>query len=198
MNKFTELLIASNNPHKTDEIRSILSDSGIKVYTLKEKGIEIDVIEDKDTLEGNALKKAKEISEAVGMPVFSDDTGLFIDALDGKPGVYSARYAGENASYSDNCIKVIEDLKLLGLESSPAQFKTIICLFISEKEHHFFEGVCKGKIILEAKGENGFGYDPIFVPDGFDKTFAELNAEEKNSISHRGRAVMKFRDYIIS
>lgn len=198
MNKFTELLIASNNPHKTDEIKSILKDSGISVFTLKEKGIDIDVVEDARTLEGNALKKAKEISEASGMSVFSDDTGLFIEALDGRPGVYSARYAGEDASYKDNCSKVINELKTLGLETSPAEFKTIICLYFSENEHYFFKGVCKGNIITVSKGINGFGYDPIFIPDGYDKTFAELNAEEKNKISHRGRAVNKFKDYIIS
>lgn len=198
MNKFTELLIASNNPHKTDEIKSILKDSGISVFTLNEKGIDIDVVENSDTLEGNALKKAKEISEASGLPVFSDDTGLFIEALDGRPGVYSARYAGENASYKDNCSKVINELKTLGIEASPAEFKTIICLYVSENEHHFFEGVCKGNIITVSKGINGFGYDPIFIPDGYDRTFAELNAEEKNKISHRGRAVNKFKDYIIN
>lgn len=196
LNDMKELLIASNNPHKTWEISSILSNNGTKVYSLNSKGIEIDVEETADTLEGNAFKKAKEIYDAVEIPVISDDTGLFVDALDGRPGVYSARYAGENASYSDNCYKLISELKERDLNESPAHFKTVICLYLSPEEYHMFEGVCPGKIITEMRGENGFGYDPLFIPDGYNKTFAELSAEEKNEVSHRGKAIEKLKEYL--
>lgn len=195
MNKLPELLIASNNPHKTDEIKAILSTSGTKVYTLSDKEIKIDVDEDADTLEGNALKKAKEIYEAAKIPVISDDTGLFVEALRGRPGVHSARYAGEDATYDDNCSKVISELKSFGLEYSPAYFKTVICLYIDHHEHHFFEGISNGQIITEMRGDSGFGYDPLFIPKGHIKTFAELKPEEKNKVSHRGRALEELKGY---
>lgn len=196
--KFGELLIASNNAHKTGEIEKILAgvSRDCKVYTLKDKNIDIEVEEDADTLEGNALKKAKEIFKVAQMPVIADDTGLFVEALDGKPGVYSARYAGEDASYSDNCSKLISELKSLGLDESPAYFKTIICLYVLDNKHHFFEGVCKGMIITEVRGENGFGYDPLFVPEEYDLTFAELPPDKKNNVSHRGRALEKFNNFL--
>lgn len=196
MNNYTELLIASNNAHKAEEIKNILSDTSTQIFTLKDKDIDIEVIEDRLTLEENALKKAKEIYDVSKIPVISDDTGLFVEALGGKPGVFSARYAGEGATYEDNCNKLIEQLKSHTMSTSPAYFKTVICLYVDEDEHHFFEGVCKGKIITEARGEKGFGYDPIFIPKGFIKTFGELSPEEKNKVSHRGRAVEGLRDFL--
>ncbi len=199
MSNFPELLIASNNEHKAEEIKNILavSSPNTKVYTLKDKGIEIDVVEDGDTLEENALKKAEEIFSLGNIPVISDDTGLFVEALRGKPGVYSARYAGEDATYEDNCQKVINELTEFKLKASPAYFKTVICLFETRKYHQFFEGVCNGQIITESRGDNGFGYDPIFIPRGYIKTFAELSSDEKNKISHRGKAVQELKKYLL-
>lgn len=189
-----QLILASNNAHKIDEIKSILT--GMQVLSLKEANVFIEVEEDKDTLEGNALKKAKEIYDVTGIPVISDDTGLFVDALNGEPGVYSARYAGENVTYADNCNKLIAKLKKLRLESSPAVFRSVICYYISPEEHDLFEGALHGKITTTPRGTNGFGYDPLFIPEGYEQTFAELTSEEKNKISHRASALQKLKDFL--
>lgn len=194
-----KLLVASNNAHKIDEIKKILGDiKDLQIVSLKDENIFIDVEETADTLEGNALLKAQEIHSVSGLPVISDDTGLFVSALNNEPGVYSARYAGENATYLGNCEKLIAKLKEKTLSESPAYFKAVICYMDVSGKQFFFEGIINGKIITEMHGTNGFGYDPLFIPEGMNKTFAELNDEEKNKISHRGLAVKKFAEFYSS
>ncbi|MCI0473180.1 MAG: RdgB/HAM1 family non-canonical purine NTP pyrophosphatase [Ignavibacteria bacterium] len=192
-----ELLIATNNRDKVKEIRHMLEGFGIEIYSLDDKGIGIEVVEDKDTLEGNALKKAKEIWDHTGIPCSADDTGLFVDALNGEPGVYSSRYAGENVTYADNRKKLLSELSSVSFKVRTAEFRTVVCYYYGENEYKFFTGVCKGVITEKEKGENGFGYDAIFQPDGYEKTFAELDLGEKNKISHRAKAFMKFREYLL-
>jgi len=194
MNK---ILIATNNKHKVKEISDILNPTGYEVLSLSDVNLTIEIEEDKDTLEGNALKKAEEVFKAANIPTLADDTGLFLDALNGEPGVFSSRYAGENVSYDDNCKKLLKALKDIPDEKRNAYFKTIVCYYVSEKKYYLFEGICKGKINKEKKGENGFGYDPLFIPDGFDKTYAEMNDIEKNLISHRAKAIEAFKNYLI-
>lgn len=192
-----KLLIATNNKHKIKEISEILKPvPGLNLYSPDTFGISIDVIEDGATLEENAYKKADKNYGILNMPVLSDDTGLFVDALNGEPGVYSARYAGKNSSYSDNCRKLLSELNHITLlEKRTARFESVICLYINEKEFYFFKGICKGLILNESRGKNGFGYDPLFVPEGYDQTFAELSDTIKNKISHRAIALKKFRDF---
>lgn len=193
MNK---LLIASGNQHKITEIKSMLKTvPNLTIRSLKDFGISIEVDEDGDTLRDNAFKKAKEYSEFFEMPALSDDTGLFVDALNGEPGVFSSRYSGENATYDDNKKKLLNSLKNVPEERRTAEFRSVICYYVDPKEYYFFEGICKGKIIFEERGENGFGYDAVFVPDNFKKTFAELTESEKNKISHRAIALLKFREF---
>lgn len=185
-----KLLIASNNKNKINEIKSKLTNSKFEIVSPDELGIEnFEVEETEETLEGNAELKAKAFFEKTGLASFSDDTGLFVEALNGRPGVYSARYAGENATFTDNCKKMLGELD--GVENRNAHFRTVICFFDGNKTE-FVEGICKGKIIKEMKGDKGFGYDPIFVPEGFEKTFAELDSSTKNEISHRGKATDNF------
>jgi XTP/dITP diphosphohydrolase len=191
-----KLLVASNNAHKVDEIKKILSDiKDVKIVSLKDENIFIDIEETGVTLEENALLKAKEIHLVSGLPVISDDTGLFVSALNNEPGVYSARYAGESAAYLDNCNKLISKLKEKDLSESPAYFKAVICYIDSSGKEKFFEGIINGKVSIEMRGENGFGYDPLFVPGGMNKTFAQLTDEEKNEISHRALAIKNFAEF---
>ncbi len=192
-----KLLIATNNKHKIKEISEILKPvPGIKLFSPDTFGISIEVIEDGATLEENAYKKADKNYGVLNMPVLSDDTGLFVDALKGEPGVYSARYAGKNSSYSDNCRKLLSELNHITLlEKRTARFESVICLYINEKEFYFFKGICKGIILNDSRGNNGFGYDPLFVPEEYDQTFAELSDTIKNKISHRAIALKKFRDF---
>jgi len=192
-----KILIATNNKHKVNEIRDILKNDKFKLYTLSDSNIIVKVEEDKDTLEGNALKKAKEMYKVVKISTIADDTGLFVDSLNGEPGVYSSRYAGENASYDNNCVKLINSMKDIPEGKRSAYFKTIVCIYESENKYHFFDGICKGKITTEKSGEKGFGYDPLFIPDGFDKTYAEMSEQEKNSISHRGIAFKKAGKFLL-
>jgi len=191
-----KIVIATNNTHKVHEIKKILTGINVELFTLSDLGIIIEIEEDKDTLEGNAFKKAKEVSQACGIPALADDTGLFVDALDGAPGVYSSRYSGENATYDDNCNKLLNELEGIRNENKSAYFKTVVCYYESEDKNMFFNGICKGKIIKEKRGNNGFGYDPLFVPEGFNKTYAEMNDEEKNNISHRGKAFEAARNFL--
>lgn len=191
-----KILIATNNKDKIFEIKKILNNEKIELFTLSDLNIDIDVEEDKDTLEGNALKKAEEMFRITKIPTVADDTGLFVDALNGEPGVYSSRYAGEDVTYDDNCRKLIKNMNGIPADKRMAYFKTVVCIYESENKYHFFDGICKGKIITEKRGNNGFGYDPVFIPDGFDKTYAEMSDEEKNSISHRGKAFVKAGDFI--
>lgn len=187
------LFLASGNPHKIEELQQILEPLGIQLKSTLDYPDAPEVEEDQPDLKGNALKKARFWYKKTGFPSIADDTGLEVDALDGAPGVYSARYAGENVTYQDNVDKLLKEMK--GEKNRAAQFRTVIA-YIIEGEEHFFEGVCKGEILTEEKGSKGFGYDPIFQPDGYEKTFAELDAEEKNKISHRGRALEKFLEFL--
>lgn len=192
-----KLIIASNNLHKIKEISEILSGVKTKVLSLKDFPDFPDTEETGTTLEENALIKAKAIYEKFNMPALADDTGLFVDALNGEPGVYSARYAGLNATYKDNCEKLLLNLKDVQGKERSAKFISILCLYINETEYYFFKGVVEGKIIKLPRGENGFGYDPLFVPKGFDKTYAEMSDEKKNTISHRALALKKFKKFFI-
>lgn len=185
-----EIVFATNNMHKHKEVSKILS-SDFKLLTLKDIGCKEDIPEEKPTLEGNALDKAKYIYEKFNCNVFADDTGLEVDALEGMPGVFSARYAGEHKNSDDNINKLLAELE--GVEKRNARFRTVIALIIDGKEF-LFQGIVNGKIINERKGQEGFGYDPIFVPDGYTETFAELPLETKNKISHRAKATF----YLIS
>lgn len=187
------LFLASGNPHKIEELQQILKPMGIQLKSTLDYLDAPEVEEDQPDLQGNALKKAQFWYEKTGFPSIADDTGLEVEALDGAPGVYSARYAGENATYQDNVDKLLNELE--GEGNRAAQFRTVIA-YIIDDEQHLFEGVCKGEILTEEKGSKGFGYDPIFQPEGYQKTFAELDADEKNKISHRGKALEKFLEFI--
>lgn len=187
-----KLIFATNNQNKVDEIRSVLP-SHFEILTLKEAGIDIDIPEPHDTLEANAREKALTIFHMTDTACFSEDTGLEVEALNGEPGVHSARYAGEEKSFQANIDKLLQNLT--GKENREAQFKTVICLII-EGNIEFFEGICEGHIIAEQKGNKGFGYDPVFVPAGAVKTFAEMTMEEKNQFSHRRKAVDKLVSFL--
>lgn len=187
-----KLVVATNNAHKLEEIATILGDE-MELLSLKDINCHADIPETADTLEGNARQKAMYIYENYGMDCFADDTGLEVDTLNGAPGVFSARYAGDGHDSEANMQKLLKELK--GKENRKAQFRTAICLIMEGKEY-LFEGIVKGAIIEEKRGGAGFGYDPIFVPEGYDQTFAELGNEIKNTISHRARAVEKLCKFL--
>ena len=187
------IVFATNNQHKLSEIRQILGDS-IEVLSLKDIGCNVDIPETGTTLETNALQKAQYIYDNYHIDVFADDTGLEVDALNGAPGVYSARYAGDAHDSEANMTKLLNELG--ENNNRRARFRTVIAL-IQQGEVHEFEGIVNGQIIRERKGEEGFGYDPIFQPDGYDQTFAELGLDIKNQISHRARATAKLADYLL-
>ena len=181
-------VFATNNAHKLDEISAILGEK-VELLSLKDIHCDIDIPETSDTLEGNAMLKAEYIYEHYGLDCFADDTGLEVEALNGEPGVYSARYAGgEGHNAEANMQKLLQNMQ--GIQNRKAQFRTVICLITNGKKH-LFEGVVKGEIIKEKRGDSGFGYDPIFMPQGYEQTFAELGNETKNKISHRALAVEK-------
>jgi XTP/dITP diphosphohydrolase len=187
-----ELVFATNNQHKLEELQAILGKRFI-LLSLADIGCNEEIPEDEPTLEGNASQKAYYIFNKFGRNCFADDTGLEIEALNGEPGVYSARYAGESKSSEANMDKVLE--KLLKINHRNARFRTVISLVIDGNEKQFV-GIVEGKMLREKKGNSGFGYDPIFQPTGFEKSFAEMNLVEKNRISHRGRAVEKLVNYL--
>jgi len=187
-----ELVFATNNQHKLEELQAILGNQ-FNLLSLKDIGCKEEIPEEQATLEGNAGQKAFFVFEKYGHNCFADDTGLEIDSLNGEPGVYSARYAGEEKSAETNMKKVLE--KLAKINDRKARFRTVISLVINGKEQQF-EGIVNGKILREKKGGSGFGYDPIFQPEGFDTSFAEMNLSEKNKISHRGRAVQKLVQHL--
>ena len=189
-----ELVLATNNPHKVEEIRNILG-SSLSIKTLNELGFFEDIPEDSLTLQGNASQKSHFLFDKFGCNCFADDTGLEVEALDGAPGIYSARYAGEAKDPEANMRKLLKELE--GKESRKARFRTVISL-IWEGQEYFFEGIVEGVILTEKRGEEGFGYDPIFQPDGYDRSFAQLTMQEKNEISHRGRAVQKLLQFLQS
>ena len=189
-----EIVFASNNAHKLEEVRSKLPKEFI-VLSLKDVLGDVDIPETGETLDENASIKSRYVFERTGKNCFSDDTGLEISALNGEPGVYSARYAGESCSFQDNMDKVLAKMK--GAEDRSACFRTVISLILNGEEH-FFEGRVDGEILTEEHGEKGFGYDPIFRPNGFQESFAEMTLAQKNEISHRGRAVQKLVDFLAS
>lgn len=187
-----ELIFATNNLHKIEEIKSVLPPQ-ISIITLKEAGIDQDIPEPHQTLEENAAEKGKTIFKLTGKWCFSEDTGLEVDALNGEPGVKSARYAGEAASSQNNIDKLLTNLK--SKTNRNAQFKTIIFLIWDNKEY-YFEGICKGEILEEPTGMGGFGYDSIFTPDGATKSFAQMTMKEKNEYSHRRKATDKLVEFL--
>ena len=192
------LIFATNNQHKVEEIRSVIGNSSVEIITLKEVGIDIDIPEPFNTLEENASNKSRTIYEMkrtdpTVIGCFSEDTGLEVEALNGEPGVKSARYAGEEKSFDKNIEKLLE--KLEGATNRKAKFRTVISLIV-DAEENLFEGICEGTIGYSKKGKEGFGYDPIFVPDGSVHTFAEMKIEEKNQFSHRKKATDKLIAYL--
>ena len=188
-----ELVIATHNKHKLDEIQKLLGDR-IKLISLRDLGCNEDIPETGTTLKENAYQKAKYVWEKYKKNCFADDTGLIVEALDGAPGVYSARYAGEHCSFDDNIDLLLENME--GKTNRNARFETVICLIQDGKEQ-YFEGRCDGCILTERYGRGGFGYDPIFMPNGYGESFAELSMEEKNKISHRGKATAKLIKYLL-
>jgi XTP/dITP diphosphohydrolase len=182
-----KLVIATRNPHKLEEIHAIFNFQELEVCSAFDFPDIPDVVEDGDTLEANAMKKAVEICRATGLPALADDSGLEVEALNGEPGVYSARWAGENCTYHDNNLKLLRELA--GSKNRRAQFRTVIALALPGEEPQTVEGSVQGVMAEELRGDQGFGYDPLFVPDGYSQTFAELPADVKNRISHRARAL---------
>jgi XTP/dITP diphosphohydrolase len=194
----TRLIIATHNPHKREELLRILHEatqSRVEILTLGDINPPIGEIEETGlTLEDNALIKALAVHEKVLIPTIADDTGLEVDALDGAPGVFSARYSGENATYESNVTKLLAEMQ--GKPDRRAKFSTVIAFIDENDNQHFFRGEVEGEIAIVPRGTNGFGYDPIFVPENGEKTFAEMTSEEKNGISHRSRALKKFVEYL--
>jgi XTP/dITP diphosphohydrolase len=186
------LVFATNNENKVKEIRSMLGDH-FSIITLKEAGIDIDIPEPHDTLEDNASEKSSVIYEMTGKDCLSEDTGLHIDALNGAPGVLSARYAGEQKLAEDNITRVLHEME--GQENRQAHFRTVISLVLDGQEYQF-TGVCPGTILTKKRGSKGFGYDPIFVPDGAKKTFAEMDIADKNQFSHRAKAFQQLITFL--
>lgn len=188
-----KLVFVTNNPHKLREIKNIL-DKKFEIISLNDLGINEDIPETADSLEGNALLKARFVHQRTKLDCFADDTGLLVDALNGAPGVYSARYAGENASFDDNMDKLLDAIE--GNPNRKSGFRTAIALILDDREY-IFEGSVDGVILEQRKGIEGFGYDPIFQPVGYDESFAEMDASLKNTISHRGLAVKKLARFLL-
>ncbi len=189
-----KIIFATNNSHKLSEVGQILG-PGYELATPREMGITEDIPETEATIEGNALQKARYVRERTGADCFADDTGLEVEALGGAPGVYSARYAGPACSFEDNMDKLLDALD--GEENRRARFRTVIALIMGGREY-LFEGEVRGEITRVREGEGGFGYDPVFRPDGHRETFAQMAAETKNAISHRARAVEKLAEFLRS
>ena len=191
------MIAASSNAHKIKEIQSIMSKFGVKVVSRKEAGVpEFEIEEDGETFEENSLKKAEAIMKATGKLTVADDSGLMVDYLGGAPGVYSARFAGEECDDEKNNEKLLKHLEGLPAEDRKAKFVSVITLMFPDGNTIVARGECPGRIIETPTGENGFGYDPLFVPDGLSKTFAQLSDKEKNSISHRARALEKLKEIL--
>ncbi|TDI71963.1 MAG: RdgB/HAM1 family non-canonical purine NTP pyrophosphatase [Bacteroidetes bacterium] len=190
-----EIVIASGNRGKVREIEMLLKDLAVRTLSLEDFPNAPAVLENKATLEGNAVKKAREIAEFTGLPAIADDTGLEVDALDGRPGVLSARYAGPDANSEANRRLLLSELD--GIDERSARFRTVAA-FVDDDEVHVFDGTCEGLIAVAERGEGGFGYDSIFVPESDTRTFAEMTAEEKNKVSHRSEAFQKFAAFLRS
>lgn len=191
MNK-RKLVLSTENKHKVDEIKDILKDIDIEVVSRAELDIEdFHVVEDGESLEENSIKKASALAERCDYMVIADDTGLFVNALNGEPGIYSSRYAGEEGNDYNNCSKLLENLE--GKTDRSAYFRTVIALITEDKKIYTLEGICKGSIESERKGSGGFGYDPVFKPEDHDLTFSELGESVKNRISHRAKALIELK-----
>lgn len=188
-----KLVFATNNKHKLDEVRKITSRHPVEIVSLAEINCFDDIPETTDTLEGNALQKAHYIQEKFGLNCFADDTGLEVEALNNAPGVYSARYAGPGHDSEANMKKLLHEME--GMENRKARFRTVIALVWNGKTYTF-DGIVNGTITTTKRGENGFGYDPIFIPEGYEQTFAELGNDIKNQISHRAKAVEKLDEFL--
>ena len=188
-----KLVFATNNKHKLDEVRKITAQHNIEVVSLADIHCHDEIPETADTLEGNALQKAQYIQDKFGLDCFADDTGLEVEALDNAPGVYSARYAGPGHDSEANMQKLLQEME--GKTNRKARFRTVIALIIGDKQY-CFSGLVNGTITTEKKGENGFGYDPIFIPEGYEQTFAELGDFVKNKISHRAKAVEQLNHFL--
>ena len=188
----TEIIFATNNAHKLSEVQALLGDK-FHLVTLRDCGITEDIPETADTLEGNASQKSHYLYDRMGKNCFADDTGLEVEVLGGAPGVRSARYATDGHDFEANNRLLLKNLE--GEANRKARFRTVISLIL-DGEEHLFEGIVEGRITESAAGCGGFGYDPLFVPDGYDCTFAEMSADEKNAISHRGRAVQKLVEFL--
>jgi len=187
-----KLIAATNNAHKLTEIRAILAGADVELLSMRDAGLEMEIEETGSTFEENAMIKAKAVYAATGIAAIGDDSGLEIDALNGAPGVYSARYAGENATDLDRIHKVWRELESVPEENLGAQFVCTIACVLDEETSFVVRGICRGRIIRECRGEGGFGYDPCFYVPKLGKTYSELAPEEKNAISHRGNALKKF------
>ncbi len=194
MSSPSRLVLGTGNPGKVDELRALLSDLSIKLVPAHDLNDPPAVDEDADTLAGNAEKKARAFHEHTGLPALADDTGLEVAALDGRPGVHTARFAGPNCTPEDNKRKLLEVLD--GVEDRRARFRTVVALVDSDGSARTFEGVCEGTITTEPRGDGGFGYDPLFLPEGYDQTFAEMSADAKNGISHRRKALDALRSFL--
>lgn len=193
-----ELVLATRNRHKGEELAALLGDLGIRIRTLDEFPDAPDVIEDGDTCEANAVKKARVIADATGLPAVADDTGLEVDALGGRPGVFAARYAGEHATYEDNCRKLLQELRGIPRAQRTARFVTVAAIALPSSAVQTVRGQLQGLITEEPAGSRGFGYDPIFFVPELGKTLAELSAVEKNRISHRAKAFAQVRELLRS
>jgi len=187
-----KLVFATNNAHKVEELRSLLP-SGIRILPLKEAGIDIDIPEPHHTLKENAEEKAKVIFKLTGSNCFSEDSGLEVDALGGQPGVRSARYAGNEAGAEENISLLLRNMD--GVENRSAAFRTVICLLLDGRQY-YFEGTCRGRILSARRGKGGFGYDPVFVPEGEGRSFGEMSLEEKNRFSHRKKATDQLVEFL--
>ena len=196
MNSFlNKIFLASKNKGKISEIKSYLNGFGLEVFSLIDTPNINDIEETGNSFEENALLKAKAVYNIVKIPVLSDDSGLEVDLLDGRPGIYSARYSGINADDKSNNEKLLAELRDSTEDRRTARFRCVLCLYDGENSR-FFEGVCEGKIDFSSKGKNGFGYDPLFIPSGYSNTFGELSSEVKSSISHRAKALLSLKKYL--
>ena len=191
-----ELVLATRNQHKVEELVALIADLGVTIRTLDEFPDSPDVVEDGDTCEANAVKKARAIADFTGLPAVADDTGLEVDALGGRPGVYAARYAGEDATYEDNCRKLLRELTGVPREQRTARFLTVAAIALPSDGIRVAQGTLEGVIAEEASGTLGFGYDPVFLIPELGKTLAQLPADQKNTISHRAKAFAKVREML--
>lgn len=192
--KQKKLIVATKNKGKLKEIREILD--GVEVIGLCDLPLSLDIVEDGSTFEENALKKAEVLMRELSAPVLADDSGLEVDALGGRPGVFSARYAGENASDEDNMNKLLDELGNTPTDQRGARFVCVMCLVTPDGKHYTARGETKGRILNAPQGENGFGYDPLFYNEEYAKTFAQLSSDEKNELSHRGRALRQMHELL--